>query len=88
MTQQFAVEICKDAVWTSLVIAAPMLIAGLVVGIVVSILQSVTQIQEMTLTFIPKILAVVSVMILVLPWIMNVLIGYTTEIFSLIASVH
>jgi len=55
MTEQMAVEICKDAVWTTLLVAAPMLIAGLVVGIAVSLFQSVTQIHEMTLTFIPKI---------------------------------
>jgi flagellar biosynthetic protein FliQ len=88
MTQQMAIEICKGAIWTALTIAAPMLIVGLVVGVTVSILQSVTQIQEMTLTFIPKILAVVAVMILTLPWIMNVLLGFTGEMFSLISTVH
>ena len=79
MTQQLAIEICKGAVWTALTIAAPMLVSGLVVGVLVSLLQSVTQIQEMTLTFIPKILTVVAVLILVLPWIMNVLLGFTAE---------
>jgi flagellar biosynthetic protein FliQ len=88
MTQQLAIEICKGAVWTALTVAAPMLIAGLVVGILISLLQSVTQIQEMTLTFIPKILAVVTVMILVLPWIMNVLLSFTGEMFSMITLVH
>jgi len=88
MTQQMAIEICKNAVWTALFVAAPMLIAGLVVGISVSLFQSVTQIQEMTLTFIPKILAVVTVAILALPWIMNVLLSYTTETFGLISLIH
>jgi flagellar biosynthetic protein FliQ len=83
-----AIEICKGAIWTALAIAAPMLISGLVVGIIISLLQSVTQIQEMTLTFIPKILAVVTVMILLLPWILNVLLGYTTEMFNLVASIR
>jgi flagellar biosynthetic protein FliQ len=87
MTEQMAVEICKDAVWTTLLVASPMLIAGLIVGIVVSLFQSVTQIHEMTLTFIPKILAVVLVMILALPWIIRVLLSYTTGLFSLISGV-
>jgi flagellar biosynthesis protein FliQ len=85
MSEQMAVEICKEAIWTTLLVAAPMLIAGLVVGIVVSLFQSVTQIHEMTLTFIPKILAVVFVLILTMPWIMRVLLSYTTELFSVIS---
>jgi len=87
MTEQMAVEICKDAVWTTLLVASPMLIAGLIVGIAVSLFQAVTQIHEMTLTFIPKILAVVFVLILALPWIIRVLLSYTTELFSLISNV-
>ncbi|MBU0518959.1 flagellar biosynthesis protein FliQ [bacterium] len=88
MTQQLAIEICKNAVWTALIVAAPMLITGLVIGIGVSILQSVTQIQEMTLTFIPKILGVVGITILVLPWIMNVILGFTGEMFTLASTVR
>lgn len=88
MTQQFAIEICKNAVWTTLLVAAPMLIAGLAVGILVSLFQSVTQIHEMTLTFIPKILVVVLVLIFTLPWIMNLLLSYTTGLFNLIATIH
>jgi len=88
MTQQLAIEICKNAVWTALIVAAPMLITGLVIGIGISILQSVTQIQEMTLTFIPKILGVVVITILTLPWIMNVILGFTSEMFRMITTVH
>lgn len=88
MTEQMAAEICKNAIWTTLLVAAPMLIAGLVVGIVVSLFQSVTQIHEMTLTFIPKILVVVVVLILTLPWIMNVLLSYTTNLFDVMATIR
>lgn len=88
MTQQMAIAICKQAVWTALFVAGPMLIAGLVVGIAVSIFQSVTQIQEMTLTFIPKILAVVTVLILALPWIMNMLISFTNDVFAMLSVIH
>lgn len=88
MTQQMAIELCKNAVWTTLLIAAPMLVAGLVVGVAVSLLQSVTQIHEMTLTFIPKILVVVVVLVLTLPWVSNLLISYTSELFVLMATVR
>jgi len=88
MTQQMAIEICKEAVWTTLMVAAPMLVSGLVVGITVSLFQSVTQIHEMTLTFIPKILVVVVVLVLTLPWVMNLLLSYTRELFVLIAAVQ
>ena len=88
MTQEMAVAICKQAIWTALFIAAPMLVSGLIVGIAVSILQSVTQIHEMTLTFIPKILAVVIVLILALPWVMNLLLSYTTDLYALIATIR
>ena len=87
MTQQLAVEICKDAIWTTLLVAGPMLIAGLLVGIAVSLFQSVTQIHEMTLTFIPKILVVVIVLILTLPWIMNLMLSYTNELFALMSTI-
>jgi flagellar biosynthetic protein FliQ len=83
-----AIAICKGAVWTALTVAAPMLIAGLAVGVFISLLQSVTQIQEMTLTFIPKILTVVTVLILLLPWVMNVLLGFTTEMFDLVSIIR
>ncbi|RJP81640.1 MAG: flagellar biosynthetic protein FliQ [Candidatus Zixiibacteriota bacterium] len=87
MTQQLAIELCKNAIWTTLMVAAPMLLAGLVVGILISLFQSVTQIHEMTLTFIPKILVVVVVLILTLPWIMNLLLSYTAELFALMEQV-
>ena len=87
MTQQLAIELCKNAIWTALLVAAPMLLIGLVIGIVVSLFQSVTQIHEMTLTFIPKILGVVIVLILTLPWLMNVLLSYTANLFTLMTTI-
>ncbi|MCB2198242.1 flagellar biosynthesis protein FliQ [bacterium] len=76
MTQEFAIFIVRETLFTALMIAAPMLLAGLIVGVTISLLQSVTQLQEMTLTFIPKILAVVTVLILFAPWMANVMLGY------------
>jgi len=69
-----------------LLVAAPMLLAGLVVGIAISLFQAITQIHEMTLTFIPKILAVAAVMLFTMPWMMRVILGFTRHIFSLISS--
>ena len=85
MTQTFAVYIVRETLFTALMIAAPMLLAGLTVGVIISLLQSVTQLQEMTLTFIPKILAVVTVLILFAPWMTNVMLGYIHMVYGYIA---
>ncbi|WP_027327503.1 flagellar biosynthesis protein FliQ [Helicobacter pametensis] len=70
----------------TLMISLPMLLAGLVVGLLVSIFQATTQINEMTLTFVPKILAVIVVLIFTLPWMLHVVLDYTKSIFDLIPS--
>lgn len=70
----------------TLMISLPMLLAGLIVGLLVSIFQATTQINEMTLTFVPKILAVIIVLILTSPWMLLVLLDYTKNIFDLIPS--
>lgn len=80
-------EMISLAVKTALLVAAPMLLTGLVVGVAISLFQAVTQIQEMTLTFIPKILAVFFVLVLSLPWMLNTLIEYTKGIFANIANI-
>ena len=74
-------NVASGAIWTALKIASPILIVGLVVGLVVSIFQAVTQIQEQTLVFIPKIVAIVAVMIICGPWMMNTMLGYTKQLF-------
>lgn len=81
MTPETVSDILREAIKTCLLISAPMLGAGLLVGVLVSIFQSVTQIQEMTLTFIPKILAVVVTGIIFLPWIMRTILDFTTNLF-------
>lgn len=70
----------------TLLISLPMLLAGLVVGLMVSIFQATTQINEMTLTFVPKILAVIAVLIFTLPWMLNMVIDYTRRVLDLIPS--
>lgn len=85
MSPNEAIVLFQRALMMALLMAAPMLIFGLVAGVAVSIFQAVTQIQEMTLTFIPKILAVVAALFLFMPWMLNQMIRYTTETFGRIS---
>ncbi len=77
-----AVELGKQALILSLLVSAPVLAAGLIVGLLVSILQAVTQIHEMTLAFVPKIVAMILVTIFFMPWMLQKLIDYSHEIFG------
>lgn len=71
----------------TLILSLPMLLAGLIVGLLVSIFQATTQINEMTLSFVPKILAVVAVIIFTMPWMIGVITDYTTMLFNMIADI-
>ncbi|MBU1701710.1 MAG: flagellar biosynthesis protein FliQ [Candidatus Eisenbacteria bacterium] len=82
MTVTEAIELFKHTLWLALLMSAPMLLFGLVTGLIVSVFQAVTQIQEMTLTFIPKILAVVLSLFLFLPWMVHKMMDFTIELFS------
>jgi len=76
------VTLGRDALLVTLLASAPMLVAGLIVGLVISVLQSVTQIQEITLSFVPKIIAVMVSFVLFLPWIVSVVMKFSQPIFS------
>ncbi|MEY4119310.1 MAG: flagellar biosynthesis pathway component FliQ [Planctomycetota bacterium] len=76
------VDILREAFLLMLILSAPVLAVGLVVGLVVSILQAVTQIQEQTLVFVPKILAMVAATVLLLSWMSVKLMEFSTEMFS------
>jgi flagellar biosynthetic protein FliQ len=80
-------EIGARAMWVTLQISMPVLGVSLVVGLLVSIFQAVTQLQEPTLTFIPKILAVVVVIVVAGPWMMNTLLSFTIDLWSGIPSI-
>ena len=71
---------------TALMLSLPMLLAGLFAGLIISIFQATTQINEMTLSFVPKILLVVVVLIFLMPWMMNMMIDFTTGLFEQIPS--
>ncbi len=84
MTVQMVIDIAQLSLFTFLKVAGPMLFASMIMGIAVSLFQSMTQINEMSLTFIPKILAVLIVTIICLPWIVSVLIQFTEEMLFVI----
>ena len=84
MTQDVAINLAMNAVSVAIKVGLPILLVGLVVGLVISIFQAVTQIQEMTLTFIPKILATVAVMVIGGPWMLDQLILYTNDLYGMI----
>jgi flagellar biosynthetic protein FliQ len=88
MTVSYVIGLGRDAVMLTLMVAAPMLGFGLLVGLVVSIFQAATQIQEMTLTFIPKIVAVAVAMLFFLPWIVAKLVFFTTNLFNSIPALR
>ncbi|RZA07657.1 MAG: flagellar biosynthesis protein FliQ [Proteobacteria bacterium] len=82
MTEDIVLSLGRDAIYTTVMLSAPLLIAALVVGLIVSIIQAVTQINEATLTFIPKMLAIIAVLIVMAPWMTQMLTSYTTELFT------
>ncbi len=82
MTEQFIVDFAMEAIKTTLLVSAPMLGFGLITGLVISIFQAVTSIQELTLTFIPKILAVFLALFLFFPWIMRIMMSFTERILK------
>jgi flagellar biosynthetic protein FliQ len=80
MSPEFVIGFAKNAIELALTISLPMLGIGLVVGVVVSIFQAATQIQEMTLTFVPKILAIFGALLLTFPWILDKMTTFTREV--------
>ena len=82
MTPESVMAIGNQAMKIALAVAAPLLLAALVTGLIVSLLQAATQINEQTLSFIPKILAVVATIVIAGPWMLNLLLDYMRTLFS------
>jgi flagellar biosynthetic protein FliQ len=82
MSSTLAVELIRQALTVALLVAAPLLITSLVVGILISLVQAVTQIQEQTLTFIPKLVAMAAVFVILLPWSLDQLIQYLVGVLQ------
>jgi flagellar biosynthetic protein FliQ len=81
MSHALIVDLARNAIMTGLLLAGPLLAVALGVGLVISVIQAVTQIQEQTLSFVPKLLAVSGTVLVALPWMIQVMIKYTTELF-------
>lgn len=86
MSHTLVVDLARNAVMLALLICGPMLVVALLVGLTVSVFQAVTQIQEQTLAFVPKLVGVSAVFLLALPWILQLLVKYTTELFRSLPS--
>ncbi|WP_158784422.1 flagellar biosynthesis protein FliQ [Pantoea sp. BAV 3049] len=82
MTPESVMVIGHDAMQVALALAAPLLLAALVSGLLISLLQAATQINEQTLSFIPKILAVVTTMVVAGPWMLNLILDYMRTLFN------
>lgn len=82
MSIDFIVGIMAETIRVTLLVSAPVLLVGLVVGVVISLLQAVTQVQEMTLVFVPKIVACLVVLVAALPWMINLLVSFTHNLFA------
>ena len=82
MSEDFVMSMGSEALKTIILISAPMLAAAMVIGIIVSILQAITQINEATLTFIPKMAAIIIVMLVMAPWMLETMQTYARDIFG------
>ena len=82
MGSDLVLQMMSDLLWNALLISAPLLAATLVVGLVVSVLQVVTQVQEASLTFIPKLITAVVVLVAMGPWMLSRLVGYATHLIA------
>jgi len=82
MNPEFAIELLKNMVYQALALAAPFLLTAMVVGLAISLFQAVTTIHEQTLAFVPKALAVIAVLLLLLPWLVRSMVEFTTAVIE------
>ena len=82
ITQDAVLDIAKDAIFNIIIVSAPLLLVSLIVGLIISIFQTVTSIQEQTLTFVPKVLSIFITLMLIGSWMMNVLIEFVNDLWS------
>lgn len=86
MTENQILYMAKEAIGTAIIVGGPILVISLLVGLIVSVFQAMTQIQEQTLSFIPKLLAIALILVILGPWMLNIMTSYTTNLFIDIAS--
>jgi flagellar biosynthetic protein FliQ len=85
MSEELIIKLGQDAIRITAMIAAPMLLGALVIGLIISVLQAITQINEATLTFIPKMIVIMAVVIIAGPWMLDSISHYTIELYQNIA---
>jgi flagellar biosynthesis protein FliQ len=82
MSETFIMSIGKDAITTAMLIAAPALLISMIVGLIISIFQAVTQIQEQTLTFVPKLIAIALILLILGPWMLKTLVQFVEQMLT------
>lgn len=88
MTPEIVTELLKKTIETAVYVMAPILITAMVIGLIVSIFQTVTSIQEQTLTFLPKVLAVFGVILFIFPWAIKLVTDFTVELFEFMVTIN
>lgn len=88
MEETEVIDVAREALWTLMIVGWPMMMTALVVGLVISLFQALTQIQEMTLTFVPKVVAMVVVMMLTLPFMLGTLKDFNETLYTRIANIE
>jgi len=86
MSEEFIIHLFREVFYTVLLVSSPVLVVSLVIGFVISVFQAATSIQEFTLTFVPKLVAVAIVVVLTLPWIIDIMVSFTINLFAQIPS--
>ncbi len=82
MTEDSVVSICRTTLYTALMLAGPMLLAGLLIGLTMSIVQTITSVNEQTMTLIPKILVVAATLSFAFPWVIQTLVSFTKNLYT------
>ena len=87
MTEDFIVHLFREAFYTLFLISAPALFVSLFIGLLISIFQAATSIQEPTLTFVPKMIVMATVIVLTLPWVLDIMVSFTANLFAEIPTI-
>jgi flagellar biosynthetic protein FliQ len=82
MDPQSAIDLGREALWTTMIVASPVLVAGLIIGLVIGLFQAMTQIQEQSLVFVPKIIVMLLVLSISLPWLISRMVQYTSTLIG------
>ncbi|MGV3484154.1 MAG: flagellar biosynthesis protein FliQ [Planctomycetaceae bacterium] len=82
MDSSTAIDLCRDALMAAMIIGAPMLLVGMAAGLLIGLVQALTQIQDQTVSFVPKLVAMAAVMIVCMPWLLTKMMEFTRQVFE------